>query len=374
MNLEEIKEFILDKTLKTAKKAGDRLPVGTENGTYYYTENGGWTGGFYIGLLNYCYLMSGDRTFLEYADKPRYRLLERLHDNPESLDHDTGFLYLPSEYARYKLRGDEKGLRNMLCAADWMYQRYNSKGKFIQAWNVWTPGEEFSENNRGRIIIDCMYNLPLFFLASQYTGESKYAEAAKSHADTSINTLVRSDGTTFHTFVIDPETGAARFGQTGQGYADDSCWSRGQAWAIGGFAYAYRYTGEEKYLSVTKKVAGVFLNSLEDSFLPKWDFSLKNRPDMPLDASAAAIAASGLLELAQHLAEAEKGFYIDAAERLLEALWKCCTVKNNCDDGLLTHCTGFYKAGAEVDENLIFGDYYLAETTACLLGMEKITI
>lgn len=373
MNLDEIKDFIIEKTLVTAKKVGDKLPAGTKDGVYHYKENGGWTGGFWVGLNNYCYLLSGDKKFLEYADCSRHRFIDRLYKDPESLDHDVGFLYIPSEYARFKLRGDSEGLKNTLEAANCLYKRYNSKGKFIQAWNIWTPGEEFSENNRGRIIIDSMYNLPLLFYASEVTGDKKYYEAAFNHAETCMNTIVREDGTTYHTYIIDPDTGMKKFGQTFQGYSDESCWSRGQAWALGGFAMAYRLTGNNAFLETAKKTAKVFIDNLEEDFIPMWDFSLKGKKDMPRDASAASIAASGLLELAALLHGDEKEYFKSSAESIVAGLWNTCAAKNGVkSDGLILHCTGFYKYGAEVDENLIFADYYFAEAVARLMGVEPI--
>ncbi len=373
MELEEVKSFILERTLKMAEKAGNRLPCGTQNGIYHYKDDGGWTGGFNIGLLNYCYLLSGDSVYLEYADKPRFRLTDRLKRNTQSLDHDVGFLYLPSEYARYKLRGDNDGMKNTVLAAEWLCKRYNPNGRFIRAWNKWGDNE-FGRNNEGRIIIDCMYNLPILFITAKYTGDKKFYEIAENHAETCLNTIVRPNGTTYHTYVFDPKTGKPKFGQTFQGYADDSCWSRGQAWAVGGFAMAYAYTGRKEFLEASKKTAKVFLDNLEDNYLPKWDFSLKGRKDMPIDASAAVICSSGLLELSKLCENYEAMQYRAAAIRLAEAVWEHCALKNGEDsDGLITGCTGFYNENAEVNQNLIFGDYYFVETIAMLLGIEKLT-
>ncbi len=373
MDTAAMKDFILKKTDKLMRETGDRLPEGTVDGKYFYKPNaeyGGWTGGFWIGLLNYCYLMSGDKSYLEYAEMPRHRLVDRLYNMPETLDHDVGFLYLLSEYARYEIQGKEESLKVVIDAADSLAERYNEKGRFIRAWADW--GGEFGKNNLGRIIIDCMYNLPLLFIASEKTGDKKYYDIAVAHADTCINSIVREDGTTFHTFVFDPETGAKRFGQTCQGWSDDSCWSRGQSWAIGGFAMAYRYAKDKKYIEVAKKAADKFIELLEPDYMPKWDFVFKGRDDMPGDSSAAAIAASGLLELAEYVPEDDAKRYRDVSDKMVEMLWNKCAILDMDTDGLIGHATGHYKANAWVDTNLIFADYYFAESVAKRLGIKPI--
>lgn len=48
---------------------------------------------------------------------------------------------------------------------------------------------------------------------------------------------------TYHTYFMDVETGAPRFGSTAQGYSDTSCWARGQAWAVYGFTLSERRPG-----------------------------------------------------------------------------------------------------------------------------------
>ncbi len=150
-------------------------------------------------------------------------------------------------------------------------------------------------------------------------------------------------------------------------YKDDGGWT-------GGFAMAYAYTGRKEFLEASKKTAKVFLDNLEDNYLPKWDFSLKGRKDMPIDASAAVICSSGLLELSKLCENYEAMQYRAAAIRLAEAVWEHCALKNGEDsDGLITGCTGFYNENAEVNQNLIFGDYYFVETIAMLLGIEKLT-
>jgi unsaturated chondroitin disaccharide hydrolase len=184
----------------------------------------GWEG-FWTGLNTICFQWTGDLDYLQAARASQHRLTKRLYESPHTLDHDTGFLYHLSFVADYIATGSMEARKIALDAAALLAQRYNPKGKFIQSWNVWKPGDAFSENNRGRIIVDSMYNLPLLFWAAKETGNEQWKRIADNHADVCAATLVRSDCTTFHTYVFDPVSGEPKFGQTHQGYADESCWS-----------------------------------------------------------------------------------------------------------------------------------------------------
>lgn len=373
MDLKEARDFILHKTRENALCFGDRLPEFTQKGKYNFVDQGTWVGGFWTGLNYLCHEMSGDHTFLEAARKSRHRFIKRLYENKKSLDHDIGFLFTLSCVADYKITGDLEARKIALDAADMLANRFNEKGGFIQAWDVWEPGNPFCEENRGRVIIDCMYNLPLLFWASEETGNKKYMEIATTHAETCANTIIRADYTTFHTYVFDPETGKPMYGRTCQGYSNESCWARGQGWAIGGYAYAYRYTKNIKFLEVSKNCTQVFLNNLEEDQVPMWDFSLKNRNDEPRDASAGAIAAAGILELSNHVSASEREFYRGEAIKIIESLYNNYATKAlDEEEGLLMHACVHKPANRGVDCSNIYGDYYFAEAIGKIMGNTKI--
>lgn len=371
-NINEIVSFILEKTKKNARNFGEKAPVSIVDGKYIFASNSDWRQGFWGGILNYCYLLSGDKEYLEYADKQSRILRDRLYNNPQTLDHDIGFLYTPTEYAKYKITGDEKSLLAAIDACDILIERYNRNGKYIQAWDEWPFEQEFSKNNPRRIIIDCMFNLPLLFEISKVTGNKKYYDVAYNHAETCRKTIVRPDGTTFHTYLFDSVTGEPERGETWQGYSDDSCWSRGQSWAVGGFTMAYRYTKDKNFLDTAILTSDKFISLLEENYLPAWDFIFKGQDVVP-DASAAAIAACGLLELAEYV-DAKKGeFYKRAAKKMIESLWKNCS--SNGDDeyeALIKRCTGFFAKNSEVDTGIIYGDYYFVKAVTRLYGKDWI--
>ena len=369
LQLNEMKDFILSKTRENIENFGDRLPNYTKDGKYQFSEDGFWVGGFWAGMEFLCYEMTQDEYYLDAARKSRHRFKKRLYERPGSLDHDIGFLYIPSCVADYKITGNIEGKEMALRAAELLASRFNEAGQFIQAWNVWHPGEPFSEENRGRIIIDCMYNLPLLFWAAEETGNKEYKRIATAHADTCAKYIVRENYTTYHTYVFDHITGKPKYGKTFQGFADESCWARGQSWVIGGFTYAYAYTGDKRYLEIAQKSADFFINSLEEDYVPMWDFLLPNKDGEPRDASAGAIAASGILELAKHLEDDKKEFYISTAKKMLESLYINYSSRSIPEEeGLILHACGHKPENVQTDCSLIYGDYYFVEAVAMLLG------
>lgn len=370
--VQNMKKFVIDKTKANGASFGDKLPTSTKEGKYMFSEDGSWVGGFWIGLNLLCYEMTGDNSYLDKSREARERLRKRLYGQSKSLDHDLGFLYYLSFAADYMLTGDTASRKVALDAADMLRRRYNSQGKFIQAWNVWTPGDKFSEENKGRMIMDCMYNLPLLFWAAEETGEQSYREVAIAHADTAAKYLVRPDFTTYHTFVFDPETGEPKYGKTHQGYADESCWARGQAWAVGGFTFVYRYTQDKKYLDLAEKCGKIFVDALEEDYIPVWDLSLKGKEGEPRDSSAAAIVASAFLELSDYVDSSKKKYYLDMAEKMLESLYtKYSSDGKENDEGLIVHACGNKPSKKDMDCSLIYGDYYFVEAIAKLTAKNK---
>ncbi|MFC4778773.1 glycoside hydrolase family 88 protein [Paenibacillus sp. GCM10023252] len=376
MNMTEqwttIAQFITDRTKRNAMRFQDKLPAQTKDGRYEFADNGFWTGGFWTGLNWLSYELTGDDSYVTSARASYPRLLKRMYETPETMDHDTGFLFSLSFVADYKLTGSPEAKRIALDAADRLRERFNEKGRFIQAWNVWKPGDPFSEENRGRIIIDCMYNLPLLFWAAEVSGDSDYRRVAEAHADTCASTIIRSDYTAYHTYVFDPLTGEPKYGRTFQGYSDDSVWSRGQTWAIGGYTYAYRYTGKQEYLTIAVGCAKQYLNRVERDYVPVWDFSVPDREAALRDSSAAAIAAASLLELAKYVEGDDRSAFTEYAKHAVLSLYDAYSTAGDEDnEGLLLHGCSHHPMNSHVDCSLIYGDYYYAEAVARLLGATK---
>lgn len=193
-----------------------------------------WTNGFWPGLLWQAYHATGNEKYRTAALKAGQRLQDTLLQ-PEQLDHDTGFLFQPSAVAQFRLTGDSDARAAAIQAAGLLERRLNEQGGFLRAWDK----SPWMEDSSGLMIIDCMMNLPLLFWASTETSDSHYSETAVHHAETSLRYLLRPDGSCAHIASFHPLTGEFLGTLGGQGYGEGSAWSRGQGWAVYGFALAY---------------------------------------------------------------------------------------------------------------------------------------
>jgi unsaturated chondroitin disaccharide hydrolase len=211
-------------------------------------------------------------------------------------------------------------------------------------------------------IIDNLLNLELLFWASKNGGSQNFYDIAVKHAETSMHTLVRPDFTTFHVAVFDTVDGHFIKGVTHQGYSDSSMWARGQAWGIYGYSMCYRETGKPEFLETAKKLADVFISRLPEDGIPYWDFNDPCIPDASKDASSAAIAASGMLELSVFVKdEKAKAKYKDAAIALLAKLSSTKYLSGVTNQAFLLHSTGHKPNGTEIDASIIYADYYYLE-------------
>jgi unsaturated chondroitin disaccharide hydrolase len=348
-----------------AQRVGGASLHATVDGRYVYCSADEWTSGFWPGMLLLTYRFTRDPQLLQHAQAAEAELERSVTDERlYGLHHDVGFQFSPTALARYRLSGDAEARRRGFLAANLLMGRFNPAGGFIEAWN--------SEERRGLVIIDTMMNLPLLFWAAEEFNQPRFRNVALAHAHTAMRTHVRPDGETFHVIRFDQENGTPQAALGGQGYAPDSCWSRGQVWALYGFTLAYRYTREAAFLATAQRVAERFIAALPPIGVPPWDFHAPNTASAPRDSSAGAIAASGLLELAALLPHGEGQRYNQAALDLLAALdAHCGTVGRADQDGLLMHATGHYPTGRNIDVSLIYGDFFYLEALGKLAGMTE---
>lgn len=331
------------------------------NNFYPPVPNDQWTAGFWPGTIWLAYEATGDKVFRYAAQIHVQSFLHRIENRIATDHHDMGFLYSPTCVAAWKLVGDEDGRRAALLAADQLLERFHEKGEFLQAWGAMGAPDNY------RFIIDCLVNLPLLYWASHETGNPVYRDKALRHARTTLAHSVRPDHSTYHTFYMDPETGAPVRGATKQGYKDDSAWARGQAWGIAGMAVCYRYEKDEAYLEAFENLLAYYLKRLPDDLVPYWDLTFTEGEE-PRDSSAAAITACGLLEMAELVGERRAAELKDLAARMLASLWRSYAVRDpKVSNGLVLHGTYSKKSpyntcrGEGVDECVAWGDYYYFE-------------
>ncbi len=363
----QVIEQALNTTRANIRRFGDHIPhVSNGDGKYGLNPNDDWTDGFWTGILWLGYEYSGDPEFHEAAVKSVASFKSRM-DNHIVLDHhDIGFLYSLSSKAQWIVEKDEQARAVTIQAADTLMKRWRENIRILQAW-----GPKDDPQNGGRIIIDCLLNLPLLYWATEQTGNPRYAEVARIHADQSLRFLVRGDGSSYHTFYFDQETGDAIRGGTHQGYRDGSTWTRGQAWGIYGFALAYRYFRDPEYLAAAKRLAEYFIKHLPEDNVAYWDFDVPQDPTSPRDSSASAIAVCGMLEIAEHLDQADpaRAKLVEAVQLAMKSLTEnCFTAGSETEEGFLRHGSYSVRGGASPDDFVIWGDYYFLEA---LMRLEK---
>ena len=343
MDRNKVLSYAIKKVDKSIKLKD--FPHITENGKWVTTEDGYWTGGFWIGLLWYAYKITGDG---KYKDDT-YKWAKRLESRKNDRTFDLGFLFYPSSILGYEITKDEYLKETALEAANTLSTLFHEKAGFVY--------HDFTINGKkvGRTIIDVMMNLPLLWWAYDETGNKEYYDVAYRHTKRTIEEFIRDNYTTVHVIDFDLETGEIIRKITVQGYSDDSCWSRGQAWAIYGFTWAYKYTKDELFLKTVENLTGSFIKNLSEDYVPCWDFGASKREVK--DSSAGAIASSALLDLSELSGKEE---FKEVAINILNSLCNIYLSGKN-EDGILKHGCFHKPENMGVDESLIWGDYYFIE-------------
>ena len=353
-------EKLSAKLSEEEKRVGSSMPYIPVNGRY---EDMGekaltwWTNGFWGGILWQMYHATKEERYAETARKVEERLDKAL-EAYEGVDHDLGFMWLHTAVADYRMKQEESSKVRGLHAAALLASRFQPMGGFFKAWNQGPTVD----------IIDCLMNLPLLYWGSEIGGNPSWKQLAMAHADTAMEHILRPDGSSNHIVVFDPETGECTDKPGGQGYGKGSAWTRGQSWAIYGMALSYRYTGKEAYLDAAKRSAHYFIaNAAMNDFDVVIDFRAPKEP-VYYDTTAAACAACGLLELAEHVTEYEKELYVSAAIKLLQRLTERFCNWNMEEDGILTHGSARYDRASDREVPIIYGDYFLLEGILRVLG------
>ena len=320
------------------------------------SDMGWWCSGFYPGSLWYIYEYTGDKAILEMAWKqtlPLKGLLDR------HTDHDIGFQINCSFGNALRLTGDSAAVMpTYVAAAQKLAARLNPATGVTRSWD-WVR-----KDWRYPVIIDNMMNMELLAEAARMSGDETLMDAATTHANTTLKNHFRPDWSCWHLLDYDPETGEVRSRETVQGYADESAWARGQAWALYGFTMMSRETSSDEYLDAAENIADMILSHLPDDGIPYWDFNAPDIPDALRDASAGAITASALIELSTTTSDSDASErYLDTARKQLLTLSSEEYLAKPGENGffLLKHCVGNMPENSEIDVPLSYADYYFLE-------------
>ena len=329
----------------------DYFPMYTVRGRW---RHGGevwtnWCEGFLGGQLWLLYRHTGDPWWREKAEH-YCRLIE--HRQTDRAVHDLGFLFWPTWKCWYDLTGEPQINDVVLTAGRTLALRFQEKGGYLCSF--------VAEQS---LFIDIMMNVGLIFYAAQQTQDERLWHVARQHCLTTRRYLVRGDGSTAHEGLFDPQTGQFLRQSTHQGWRDDSAWARGLAWALYGFGTAYSFTRDVRFLQTAESCANFYIERTPAHGVPPNDWD-EPHPAQPYESSAAAIAASGLWDLAKLTGDPARAIlYRQYARRILETLTgpEFLAVNTPGWEGILQHGIYHQRKGLGVDESVMWGDYFFLE-------------
>ncbi len=371
---EEPIEAVIQRGLQTATEQALRmaeslegqpglLPKSIEKGKLETSDYSWWCSGFFPGELWYLYENNPTDQLRRYAEMYTARVEEAKHI---TYSHDLGFMLYCSFGNGLRLTGNPAYRETLLTGANSLATRYNPRLGLIRSWDFNRDKWQYP------VIIDNMMNLEFFTWTTRETGDERFREMALSHADKTLAHHFRPDYSCYHVVSYDTLTALPHIKQTHQGAADSSAWARGQAWALYGYTMMYRETGVAAYLEQARHIARYLMDHprMPADKIPYWDFDAPGIPDVPRDASAAAVMASALIELGQTGGGDFGRQCLDFAEQQIRTLSSpdyLAEVGENCHFALM-HSTGNFPGNGEVDVPLSYADYYYVEA---LLRLQK---
>ncbi|KAF7591066.1 hypothetical protein BBP40_002026 [Aspergillus hancockii] len=313
--------------------------TGADGNSYVYRTLDFWTSGFFPGSLYL--LLEREALYPRFyyttgrlnktSPLPHKLQLEHLckwwtanlHANAAKRDtHDLGFMIAPWAMKAWSLNRDPHAYNSLVLAAHSLASRFDERVESLRSWDV-CHTKRYSFTDPGKdflVIIDNMLNLDLLFWVSRETGNNRLYDIAVAHARTTARHHVRADDSTVHVVNYDTRTGLPKSKFTHQGYSDESCWTRGQAWGILGFAQTFDWTGEVEFLVTARKLADYFMRRLPADGVPFWDFDDLLDSSCPRDTSAGIVAGCGMLFIYKALRHTDydaAAFYLRSALRIL---------------------------------------------------------
>ncbi len=354
----------LSKVRYVTKELNGQFPHITENGEWLTNKEGHWTGGFWTGLLWLNYLEHNQINLKEDAYAQALKLATRMNDNKT---HDMGFIFGPSCVFGNNIESNKKLVEMAISGAHNMEDLFVDEVGLVLAWDE--PGYE------GTAIVDTIMNAPIMIWASREEENSTLYEKGIKLANHIKKHHIRDDYSIYHMVKWDTDTYEIVERTTHQGYRSDTCWSRGQAWSLYGYANMHRYTNNSDYLETAIKLASYYWEHVDDDTkLPRWDFHFKNVVEEPIDASASSIAASGFLlisYLLQKVNMQESILWKNRAEKIIDSMIHHCFYQSINKYGIIEKATVDKPRISGVNESAMYGDYYFMEAIYRFINYEN---
>lgn len=337
------------------KYPADYYPMYTVNGQFGQDRKRWthWCDGFYPGMMFLFAKRTGQSEWLDKAIGYTTPLESRQYDRAV---HDLGFLFFSTHLRWLELGGPANHIEPLLMQAGrTMAMRFMERGQYLRSFVE--PASLF---------IDIMMNVGTLFYAGAKANDAHVLDIAHRHCQTTRRTIVRGDGSTAHEAIFDLQTGECLRQSTHQGYRGDSCWSRGLAWSLYGFTRSYLQSQRGEYLETAMLNADYYLANTPADGVTPWDYDAPETGPLAksqVDTSACAIAASGLLDLANVVPDQTKArAYRDFALTSLQSL------SNKYLGNLTPGFEGILNGGVYhihknlgVHEAVLFGEYFFVE-------------
>ena len=403
-------------------KTKSLTPVFTVDGKYVpqgWTE---WTQGFQFGLALLCFDGADDEQLLELGRK------KTLVEMPTHLTgfgvHDHGFNNVSTygNLRRLQLEGRVEGDENTLQ----LYETALKVSGAVQAYR-WTDtadesGFIFSFNGPHSLFCDTIRSLRSLAIAhrlghvlmDENDEPVSLLERLMEHAETTANYNVyygegRDEydvrGRVAHESIFNLNDGRYRCPSTQQGYSPFSTWTRGLAWVMLGYPEQLEFLEtladdeleevggrdncRQMMLNAARAACDFYIENTPSDGIPYWDTGAPGLVELgdyldrpadpyndfePVDSSAAAIGAQGLLRLARVLQEEDPA----ASEKYMQAgLWIAATLfdepylsTNPEHEGILLHSVyhrprgwDHIAEGSNIPngESSMWGDYHVVE-------------
>lgn len=364
-------DLLLQRVESTHDEIGYHFPyyADPETGTWVTTANGDWCSGHWIECLRITGELTGKHDLIDEAIDRTYRIKPMA--DYDDMFRAAKFYYSAARLAEAEQRADMRELA--LDVAERMRKMaIPANGGMAIGTQVQVLTTTLASNSI--VAVDNVHpNLMLDWYAGKVTGDSKFHIGARRHLDLTIQDYVRDDGSTVEFIEYDYDSGEQIRHFTLLGAHNDSCWSRGQAWAIGGFLRAWEELGDTKYLNVARQLFDFWLEHSGEDFVPPWDFfdsKLTAGEDVPVDTSALAIVVAQLARLAvlDSIPE-DVQYFVDYLEPMLEGLSTHMTPLTTDDKRpvgmVLDGCFNNVKDFANRHE-LIWTDFFMLEALYCL--------
>jgi hypothetical protein len=189
-------------------------------------------------------------------------------------------------------------------------------------------------------------------------------------------------GRVAHESIFNPNDGAYRCPNSQQGYSPFTTWTRGLAWAMCGFAEELEYfraaqDAPPDVLAMLDKAARAtcdyYIETTPADGIPYWDTGAPGLAEgtEPLDSSAAAIAAQGLLRLGRALGDAR---YWQAGLSVCDSLFDGPYLSEDpAHQGLILRSAYHRPNGWDCapGESSMWGDYHAREVALYLMRVAE---